>query len=134
MAATSWIVVPARVPVGAHASPFSPSVTGAACAANGDSPSEIPAWTHVTVSGRRTSERFRILYRVARVLRLTPARLDEATAAAIKQLLFDEWLAERRRAARIEWYWGPCEPCYMTAEGKARRCACQAWVGFCCGR
>jgi putative peptide maturation system protein len=45
-------------------------------------------------------------YSVARVMRLTPARLDEATAAAIQRLLFDEWLAERRRAARIEWYWG----------------------------
>ena len=37
----------------------------------------------------------------------SPARLDQRTWSAIEQLLFDEWLAERRRTARIEWYWGP---------------------------
>jgi putative peptide maturation system protein len=43
---------------------------------------------------------------VVRVLSVTPARLDEPTRAAIKKILFEEWLEERRRAARIEWYWG----------------------------
>jgi hypothetical protein len=32
--------------------------------------------------------------------------LDERTRDAIETLLFEEWLAERREAARIEWYWG----------------------------
>jgi putative peptide maturation system protein len=45
-------------------------------------------------------------YAIFRVLSLTPARLDEATRATIKKTLFEEWLEERRRAARIEWYWG----------------------------
>ena len=48
-------------------------------------------------------------YAIARVLSFTPARLDEPTWAAIKEILFEEWLAERRRAARIEWYWGNSE-------------------------
>ena len=39
-----WIARPVRVPVGAHASPISPSVTEAACAENGDSPAEMPSW------------------------------------------------------------------------------------------
>jgi putative peptide maturation system protein len=41
-----------------------------------------------------------------RVMGRRPAGLDERTRAAIKEILFDEWLAERRRAARIEWCWG----------------------------
>jgi putative peptide maturation system protein len=43
---------------------------------------------------------------VVRVLSVAPARLDENTRGAVRQALFDEWLAERRRAARVEWYWG----------------------------
>jgi putative peptide maturation system protein len=45
-------------------------------------------------------------FAVVRVLSITPARLDEATHAAIQKVLFEEWLAERRAAARIEWNWG----------------------------
>jgi putative peptide maturation system protein len=41
-----------------------------------------------------------------RVLSIVPGQLDEATRAAIKDILFKEWLAERRQAARIEWCWG----------------------------
>jgi putative peptide maturation system protein len=41
-----------------------------------------------------------------RVLAIVPARLDGRTRAVIKNLLFDAWLAERRRAARIDWCWG----------------------------
>lgn len=41
-----------------------------------------------------------------RVLAVVPAQLDGRTRAAVKNVLFDEWLAERRRAARIEWFWG----------------------------
>lgn len=48
-------------------------------------------------------------YALVRVLALTPARLDEPTRAAIKERIFDQWLAERRRAASIEWFWGNAE-------------------------
>jgi putative peptide maturation system protein len=41
-----------------------------------------------------------------RVLAIVPARLDGRTRAVIKNVLFDDWLAERRRTARIEWCWG----------------------------
>ncbi len=40
------------------------------------------------------------------VLAVGPAALDRRTRQEIVQLLFDDWLAERRRAARVEWYWG----------------------------
>jgi putative peptide maturation system protein len=45
-------------------------------------------------------------YAIARVLAFTPARLDERTITAIKKILFEEWLIEKRQTARIEWYWG----------------------------
>jgi putative peptide maturation system protein len=45
-------------------------------------------------------------YAILRVLSHAPARLDESARAAIKQLLMDRWLEERRAAATIEWYWG----------------------------
>jgi putative peptide maturation system protein len=41
-----------------------------------------------------------------RVLSITPACLNEATRRAITTILFQEWLEQRRTAARIEWYWG----------------------------
>jgi putative peptide maturation system protein len=44
---------------------------------------------------------------IVRVLSRTPACLDEPTRATIQELIFEEWLEERRRAATIEWYWGP---------------------------
>jgi putative peptide maturation system protein len=40
------------------------------------------------------------------VLALRPACLDERTRQSIVHLLFEEWLADLRQAARIEWYWG----------------------------
>ncbi len=43
---------------------------------------------------------------VALVLDLTPACLDEPVRTAIARLLFDQWLEERRRSARIAWNWG----------------------------
>jgi putative peptide maturation system protein len=45
-------------------------------------------------------------YAIALVLSHHPARLNEATCSTIKKILFEEWLAERRQEARIEWYWG----------------------------
>jgi putative peptide maturation system protein len=41
-----------------------------------------------------------------RVLAIVPARLDARTRAVIKNILFDDWLAEGRESARIEWCWG----------------------------
>jgi putative peptide maturation system protein len=43
---------------------------------------------------------------VTRVLSVTPAALNAETKAAIEEILFGEWLAERRRAASITWHWG----------------------------
>lgn len=45
-------------------------------------------------------------YDVVRVLQHSPAQLDEPMRTVIKQILFDEWLAERRRQAKVEWFWG----------------------------
>jgi putative peptide maturation system protein len=45
-------------------------------------------------------------YAIVRVLSYTPTRLNEPTRGAIKRILFEQWLAERREAATIEWYWG----------------------------
>ena len=41
-----------------------------------------------------------------RLLAIMPARLDGRTSAVIKDILFNDWLDERRQAASIEWYWG----------------------------
>jgi parvulin-like peptidyl-prolyl isomerase len=45
-------------------------------------------------------------YSLFRVLSFNPARLDDRTVTTIKNILFEEWLAERRQAAQIEWCWG----------------------------
>jgi putative peptide maturation system protein len=45
-------------------------------------------------------------FTVVRVVAHVPARLDDATRRRIEEELFAEWLAERRRAATIEWSWG----------------------------
>ncbi len=45
-------------------------------------------------------------YVLDRVLSVTASRSDEPTLEAIKEILFREWLAERRRKATIEWNWG----------------------------
>ena len=47
---------------------------------------------------------------IARVLSIAPAQLDEGTRRAVQKALFDEWLGIRRRAARVEWYWGNAAP------------------------
>ena len=45
-------------------------------------------------------------YVVACLLELRPACDDELTRTAIEQIIFDQWLAERRRHATITWHWG----------------------------
>lgn len=51
---------------------------------------------------------------ITRVLSLAPARLDEPTRAAVVSLLFEEWLAERRRTATITWFWGTSDRAVAT--------------------
>jgi hypothetical protein len=41
-----------------------------------------------------------------RVIAVTPPRLDAGTQGAIRRELFEQWLAERRNGASIEWFWG----------------------------
>jgi putative peptide maturation system protein len=48
-------------------------------------------------------------YELVQVLRVVPARLDDATRQQIRNALFEEWLEERRRTARVEWFWGAAE-------------------------
>ncbi|MET9340354.1 TIGR04500 family putative peptide maturation system protein [Nonomuraea sp. NPDC003804] len=43
---------------------------------------------------------------VARVLAVEPAALDELTRLLVERRIFDEWLADRRREAHLEWFWG----------------------------
>ena len=45
-------------------------------------------------------------YTLMRVVAIIPAQLDGRTRAVIKDILFKDWLAEHRQAARIEWCWG----------------------------
>jgi putative peptide maturation system protein len=40
------------------------------------------------------------------VLDRRPAALDDTTREAVERRLFDEWLAERRRGAHVQWFWG----------------------------
>jgi putative peptide maturation system protein len=54
-------------------------------------------------------------YALVRVLSVSTARLDEPTRHAIKKILFENWLAERRQAARIEWNWGQASQTSQTA-------------------
>lgn len=46
------------------------------------------------------------IYRVIHVLRTRAAQSSPQTTQRLKAMLFQEWLAEQRRAARIEWFWG----------------------------
>jgi putative peptide maturation system protein len=54
---------------------------------------------------------------LVQVLSVRPPHLDEPTRDAAKKALFDEWLAERRRAARIEWHWGDVAQTSQVAKG-----------------
>ena len=44
--------------------------------------------------------------RVYRVLGISGAGAGDDARARAERVLFDEWLAERRRTARVEWQWG----------------------------
>jgi putative peptide maturation system protein len=44
-------------------------------------------------------------YVLALVLSRSSAQLDARTRSAVERVLFEQWLAERRARADIEWYW-----------------------------
>jgi len=48
-------------------------------------------------------------YELLWVMQRIPGQLDEPTRQRIASLLFDAWLEERRRGARVEWFWGADE-------------------------
>jgi putative peptide maturation system protein len=45
-------------------------------------------------------------YALVRLLSVDKAKLDDHTQNAIKKILFEDWLEERRGTASIEWFWG----------------------------
>jgi putative peptide maturation system protein len=45
-------------------------------------------------------------FEFVRVIAISPAQLDSHTRNMIRDFLLEEWLADRRRSAKIEWYWG----------------------------
>jgi putative peptide maturation system protein len=52
---------------------------------------------------------------VLEVLAVEPVLTNPATAQAVKAKLFQDWLAEQRRTARIEWFWGDAQRTAATA-------------------
>ncbi|QRN97719.1 TIGR04500 family putative peptide maturation system protein [Archangium violaceum] len=52
---------------------------------------------------------------LVQVLRFLPARFDEAMRAKVADQMFEEWLAQKRREARVEWYWGAAEAAPLPA-------------------
>ncbi|TCN48197.1 putative peptide maturation system protein [Rhodococcus sp. SMB37] len=48
-------------------------------------------------------------WEVVQVLAVHRAPIDASALRIAEQYVFDEWLAERRRAARVEWFWGEAE-------------------------
>ena len=58
-------------------------------------------------------------YDVVRVLRTVPGRLDDPTRELVTWLLFEEWLAERRGRAVVDWFWGDADRA-LAARGHSR--------------
>lgn len=54
-------------------------------------------------------------YELLWVMQVLPGRFDEPTRQKIASLLFDAWLEEKRRSARVEWFWGADEAAPMPA-------------------
>ncbi|HYR42858.1 MAG TPA: TIGR04500 family putative peptide maturation system protein [Terriglobia bacterium] len=54
-------------------------------------------------------------YVIIRVLSIDRADLDEPTRNMIKNILFEEWLEQRRSAAAIDWLWGNISKTARTA-------------------
>ena len=70
-----------------------------------DLPHHLSALKNVAVSTAVEVEVDGVAAR-AIVLEVIPAVLDAATRSYVERCLFDEWLAERRRATDVEWFWG----------------------------
>ncbi|MGN5237722.1 TIGR04500 family putative peptide maturation system protein [Rhodococcus sp. SJ-3] len=56
---------------------------------------------------------------VVQVLAVYRSRLDATALHIVERRLFGEWLAERRRAARVEWFWGEAEKTDRVTAGMA---------------
>lgn len=54
-------------------------------------------------------------YDLVQVLGFVPARLDAATRQQITGILFEQWLEDQRRGARVEWFWGEAEAAELPA-------------------
>jgi len=54
-------------------------------------------------------------YELVWVMQFLPGRFDEATRRKIADRLFDAWLEEKRRSARVEWFWGAAEAAPLPA-------------------
>jgi putative peptide maturation system protein len=54
-------------------------------------------------------------FELVQLLRILPAELDAGTRVQIHDLLFNEWLDERRSTARVEWFWGAAEAAELPA-------------------
>jgi putative peptide maturation system protein len=54
-------------------------------------------------------------YELLWVMQRIPAQFDEPTRQRIASLLFDAWLEEKRRSARVEWFWGADEAAAVPA-------------------
>lgn len=47
---------------------------------------------------------------LVRIIRIEIAEFDDASSRdALNSAVFEEWLTEQRRAASIEWFWGPAQ-------------------------
>jgi putative peptide maturation system protein len=55
-------------------------------------------------------------YLVVQILTLQVAQHSPATLAHVKTTLFQQWLADQRSAARVEWFWGDAQ---RTAQERA---------------
>ncbi|MEU1883700.1 TIGR04500 family putative peptide maturation system protein [Streptosporangium sp. NPDC020072] len=56
-----------------------------------------------------------------KVLAVEPAVLDDAVRDLVERRIFAEWIERRRRAAKIEWFWGTAERTGGTRENQPER-------------
>jgi hypothetical protein len=63
------------------------------------------AWTPGALYMSATDDRFLIM----QVAAVDAAETSPLTVQRVKNKLFQDWLAQQRRAARIEWFWGDAQ-------------------------
>ncbi|MFF4412410.1 TIGR04500 family putative peptide maturation system protein [Streptosporangium sp. NPDC001559] len=56
-----------------------------------------------------------------KVLAVEPAVLDDAVRDLVERRIFAEWIERRRRAAKVEWFWGTAERTGDTRENQPER-------------